>query len=189
MRSYPAEAKGTHEGLARIGCRPAPGGELADCAILSEEPTGEGFGQAALALMPAFRMTKKAAKERAAGIVLPSRFAVPEPSPPWREAAYRRSSSYGYLGPPGPYFPDRAARSGVGGEVVADCHVGDGGRLDSCRIVAVAPAEFGFDDAVLKMVEQGWMTAAPASEGVAAPSNGIWRFRVPFRDSRAHYSR
>ena len=182
LRSYPTSANSKVGGVVRIACLPSTDGELTQCSVTSEEPTGEGFGDAALALASKFRMSKEAAGTHANGVVLPIRFVVPEPSPPWREAAFKRMEGYGQFGPPGPYFPDRAARSSVWGEVVADCHVDEKGRLSTCKTVAVQPADFGFVEATMAMVRQGWMTAGPEPESVAPPSDGVWRFRVPFNE-------
>lgn len=54
---YPAHAE-RHDinGRARIKCRVAPDGRLANCQVLSEAPRGEGFGAAAIALSAKFRM-------------------------------------------------------------------------------------------------------------------------------------
>ncbi|MCR5878857.1 hypothetical protein [Phenylobacterium sp. J367] len=37
-------------------CTAQEGGALTDCALDREEPAGQGYGQAALALMPKFRV-------------------------------------------------------------------------------------------------------------------------------------
>lgn len=40
-----------------LSCNVAPGGQVAQCALASEEPAGAGIGAAALALAPAFRLS------------------------------------------------------------------------------------------------------------------------------------
>jgi TonB family protein len=60
MRVYPHSAahRGV-EGMAMVVCSVTKEGEMADCAVEQEAPTGEGFGAAALKLMPKFRMRPK----------------------------------------------------------------------------------------------------------------------------------
>ena len=43
-------------GKAVVSCRVTPNGELGGCELVSEDPAGQGFGQAALGLAPTFRM-------------------------------------------------------------------------------------------------------------------------------------
>lgn len=54
---YPAEAKANKvSGRAVLDCVIAVGGALTDCHVASEEPKGQGFGEAALKLAPQFHM-------------------------------------------------------------------------------------------------------------------------------------
>ena len=57
MRVYPRPAlRRGIEGLALVQCDVGKDGEMADCVVEQEAPTGQGFGDAALKLMPRFRM-------------------------------------------------------------------------------------------------------------------------------------
>ena len=57
-RYYPPDARRRNvEGRALIACEVALDGALRACGVVSEEPSGQGFGSAALALAWAFRMT------------------------------------------------------------------------------------------------------------------------------------
>ena len=185
--SLPIGGKGCSGGIARIKCLPNAGGELTNCAILDEVPAGVGFGEAALALATGFRMTKQAAKAREAGIVLPLRFVRPERTPPWRNAAYKTSSRYPGLGVAGPYYPERAMRLEVGGEVIADCRVEADSRWVDCKLVDVRPVDFGFEDAARIMIRDGWMRAGAVPGEVTSPADGIWRFKVTFSDTRGRF--
>jgi TonB family protein len=180
LKFHPAGTAGPSEGVAHVRCKVAPQGRLSDCAVISETPTGAGFGQAALRLAPKFRATPEAAQRMAGSVTLPIRFAGPPPGPPFRQAAFQTMRAYSHLGAAGPYYPDRALRMGVGAVVVADCHVGDTARLNNCQVVEATNADYGFGDAMLKMAEKGWMTAGPAPVGVAPPADGVWRFQVEF---------
>ena len=46
-------------GFARLACLVAANGTLKDCRVAAEQPHGRGYGQAALALAPRFRMAPK----------------------------------------------------------------------------------------------------------------------------------
>lgn len=74
---------------------------------------------------------------------------------------------YEYLGGPGRYFPDRAARTGISGTAVLNCLVGENGSLDDCRIVVETPDGYGFGAAARVMAERRAVTVATA-DGVPA---------------------
>jgi TonB family protein len=182
---YPPTTDGPQRGLARIECRVAGDGRLSDCHILSEEPGDAGLGAYALSLAPKFRATPEAAKEMQGAVVIPVRFGPAAEGPPRRDARFQRSSAYSRLGDAGPYYPERAARMGLMSVVEADCRVADKGLLRNCKIISVSTPDYGFEFAFLKMAERGWMTAAPLAEGMAAPADGVWRFRMIF-DGKRH---
>ena len=59
---YPKEAlRQRLEGRATIACEAAADGSLTNCVVAAETPQGAGFGAAALALAPKFRMAAQAA--------------------------------------------------------------------------------------------------------------------------------
>jgi TonB family protein len=160
---------------------------LSACRVLTEEPKGAGFGENALAIAPKFRLTPEAARKLDGTIVIPIRFGTADKpaAPPRRAARFQRIAAYSRLGDAGPYYPDRAARARLTSVVEADCRVTDDGRLHGCRVVSVSTPGYAFELAFLKMAERGWMTAAPPPEDVAAPSDGVWRFRMTF-DAKRH---
>jgi TonB family protein len=56
-RYYPPDALRRHvTGSAHITCEVELAGQLSGCSVYSEDPAGYGFGNAALAMTPAFRM-------------------------------------------------------------------------------------------------------------------------------------
>ncbi|WP_397402123.1 hypothetical protein [Phenylobacterium sp.] len=189
LEAYPAEARDLSGGLAKIKCLPSPAGNLINCTVVSEDPAGVGFGRAAVTLAAGFRLTRKAAKQNPEGIVLPIRFTRPEPAPPWREAKFKSSRDYRELGVAGPYYPERAFRMGYGGEVILDCRVADSDLLRDCKTVDVRPQDYGFEEAVSRMIQQGWMSAGPAPAAEAHPADGIWRFKVQFSDTKGRFTR
>lgn len=187
--AYPSAAKAAGvTGRADLSCLVANDGSLEACRIALETPADRGFGAAALSLKPLFKMdmaspTGAAAKGKR--LRLPVRFGVRANAPPLRGAKFKDAGSYAWLAPAGPYWPDLALRMGRGGFVQVDCVVGDDQRLKDCVVVQAEGEDVGFADSVLKMAQQGWMTAGPLPPNVAIPADGVWRFEVAF-DARAH---
>ena len=68
-------------GKATIQCQVAPDGKLMRCQVVSEDPPGEGFGAAALALAPQFQMTQPPSDAKAPSeITIPLVFSQPKPA-------------------------------------------------------------------------------------------------------------
>lgn len=56
-RAFPREARGVREpGVVELTCKVNAERRLEDCAVTKESPEGVGFGEAALTLVPKFRM-------------------------------------------------------------------------------------------------------------------------------------
>jgi len=106
----------------------------------------------------------------------------PQSAPPEREPIFKTGpSEYRYLGGPGPFYPERAERMRLGGEVVADCRVSAKGELSDCAIVSETPAEAGFSEAVRAMAAKHWMKAAPRVVDGAPVADELVRLHVKFR--------
>lgn len=82
---YPPQARKEHvEGMVILNCQVTATGDLANCTILKESSPGAGFGQAALALVPKYRMNPKASdgsSMEGATVALPVRFQITEEGP------------------------------------------------------------------------------------------------------------
>ena len=76
------------------------------------------------------------------------------------------------------YYPDRAARAGVGGSAKMDCAVGPGdgkiGGLEDCHLIDESPADMGFGQALLSMASLFKMR-------IRDPSNVGKRVVIPVR--------
>lgn len=173
--AYPAKATTEHlVGRAVISCRVTTEAALTDCQVTSETPDGYGFGAAALALAPKFRLQLGNLPER---IAIPLRFEAPLRIV---DAIFGKMPG-GYGGTAGPYYPDQAFRAGAQGYAILDCRLAATGLLSACSVAAEAPAGLGFSDAARKMMERKVLTAAPrVVDGVPMDGEQI-RVRVPFQ--------
>ncbi|WP_293347704.1 TonB family protein [Phenylobacterium sp.] len=182
--AYPRAARDAGVvGRAELSCAVGKDGRLSDCRVGMESPAGDNFGLAAMSLTPAFQMDVTTPLGTAAmgkRIRIPVRFGLPAGEPPLRGARFKESGQYAKYAPAGPYWPDRALRMNASGFVAVNCFVASDQRLKNCRVATADGAEFGFPDSVLKMAEQGWMTAAPLEPGAPSPPDGVWRFEVSF---------
>ncbi len=71
-RVYPDPDRGQFAGVsgeAELDCRLAANGRLERCRVFAEAPVGAGFGMAALALAPKFRLEPP--EQRGAAVVAP----------------------------------------------------------------------------------------------------------------------
>jgi protein TonB len=81
LRYYPEEARRKAvQGIATVDCTVTPEGKLTNCTVLSEDPVGWGFGDAALRLTPLFKMhpALKDGVAVSAEIHIPIRFKLPK---------------------------------------------------------------------------------------------------------------
>ena len=80
-RLYPKAAAAAHvEGRATIHCTVTASGDLADCRVAGEDPMGQGFGDAALAMASKFKMkpqTRDGVPGSGGQINIPIRFVLP----------------------------------------------------------------------------------------------------------------
>lgn len=70
MRVYPRDAlrRGV-AGFALVRCDVTAQGDMADCAVEQEAPAASGFGEAALRLMPRFKMKSRNGASLEGGVV------------------------------------------------------------------------------------------------------------------------
>jgi TonB family protein len=88
-RYYPEKAaRDEVEGRATLSCDVSAEGTLAGCKVISEDPVGYGFGDAAMGLSPLFRMgpqTREGQPVAGGTVRIPIRFVLPrgpESTPP-----------------------------------------------------------------------------------------------------------
>lgn len=154
---YPARAaRSGLSGAGTIRCGVRTNGSLMNCAVVSESPADEGFGAAALALAPRFRMRPRTVNGRPATggtVTIPMRFnvgvgrgqpidevdAVPLIAQPrWREAPSRAEAI--------------AAAPETAGLVLLRCRATAEGRLRACQAVSETPARQGLEAAARRLI-------------------------------------
>lgn len=167
--AFPAGAKTS--GRALLGCVAADDGRLKDCAVLKEEPVGQGFGQAALSVV-GYERIKRKDQAGAAVTGRPVRtgfeFLAPgDANPDW----IRKPSGQDLAN----VFPKAAIDKRVGGRAVIECQVTVEGFLETCKALSESPAGLGFGQAGLQLAPQFRMSPKIRG-GKAAPGGEV---RVP----------
>lgn len=83
--TFPKTANGVNHVRVVLACDVGAGGALSDCSVDSEDPAGQGYGQAALALGPKFRVgliTADGVPTVGAKVEVPIRYELtPTPAP------------------------------------------------------------------------------------------------------------
>lgn len=105
----------------------------------------------------------------------------PLPDPPTREPVFARfPARFKALGGPGPYYPDRAARSGISGVAVIQCALSADGALDNCSVVSETPKGVGFGEVALLMARRRAMGAQPRVLNGQTIDGEVVRVRLRF---------
>jgi TonB family protein len=145
-KAYPPEAlKQGVNGRTQISCSVEADGRLSACAVISETPSGMGFGQASLSLADRFRMKPEAARAAVAGgpkVTVPIRWAMVT-SPDWLTIPNGENFYQNY--------PSRGMEEGVAGAARVRCQIKADGRLADCFVVSETPLGFGFGAATVKL--------------------------------------
>lgn len=143
------------DGKAVIECEAAPDGVLRGCRVVSETPPGMGFGAAALALAPQFKLSPamRDGKPTSSTVRIPINFDGPGSSKvsadriprsegsgpktitrmPWAAAPTRADVAAAY--------PEKATGEGL---VMFDCVVAKDGGLERCAMMKEEPKGKGF---------------------------------------------
>lgn len=146
---YPERGlKNCHSGRTVVQCVVMPDGKLSNCAILSETPLGDGFGDATLQVTHLWRIRPYSAdgKPTSGGVFR-------------RTVVWMPPTDCGatWLNPSGmrAYYPEAALRADVGGRATAQCDVSSDGRPKNCKILSETPLGYGFGDATVRMYQTG----------------------------------
>lgn len=140
----------TMSGRAMLGCVATGEGKLIDCKILTEDPVGQGFGEAALSVVGYERIKPKDDQGASvAGRPVRTRFEFLAPgdaNPDWIRKPNGRDLAN--------VFPKKALEKGVAGRATIKCQVTVEGFLDACKVLTEAPAGMDFGAAGLQLAPQ-----------------------------------
>lgn len=144
----------TMTGEVTLACVAAAGGKLADCKVMKETPVGQGFGEAALAMV-AYEKIKPKDEAGASVVGRPVRtsftFLAPgDADPNWLKKPTGQEIAN--------VFPRKAIDRGVGGRAVIECQVTVEGFLHACKVESESPAGLDFGAAGLQLTPQFRMT-------------------------------
>jgi TonB family protein len=182
VAAYPARARSAGVGgHVALNCRFGAAGRFSSCDVISETPSGFGFGGAARSLAwdfvgptvdaggtPLIHGTTQIAITFA-----PEMLSSPAPvigKPLWTHLPDSLAVAQA--------FPAAATAAHVGtGHVMLDCGIGAEGRLDDCQVARQDPPGLGFDRAALALAPL-FQVSVWTDEGL--PTVG-GRISVPFR--------
>jgi TonB family protein len=171
--AWPAEAKGLESGQAALRCSVATDGALKSCDVISEVPSGKGFGKAARALSRDFRINVRpedAKIVRNLSIDVPFRFRDPA-LPDTRKLTSPRWTLTLTAAGMAAIYPQAAVKAKVaGGLGVVGCTVDAGGHLVDCAVKREDPAALDFGAAAMEaaklMAMNPWTKEGDTVEGL-----------------------
>ncbi|MBR7617873.1 TonB family protein [Phenylobacterium sp. 20VBR1] len=189
IRAYPEKPR-----LARIGgravvqCGVKADGGLEACAVVSEEPIGLGFGEAALKLAGGMVLhpQTRAGVDVAGGVIqIPIRFAAP-PAPP--EGRPMDSANVILKKRPtgedlARYYPTQAMQERVEGLAVAVCRITPQFTLTGCVVSKEEPYGYGFGMA-LQYLTDTYELSPTGKDGAPITPGDIMSVGVQFRMGR-----
>lgn len=170
-------------GRATITCTVTVDGALSGCFVVSEAPAGEGFGAAALALVPQFQMRPQLVDGQPVGgasVTIPIRFSTGGSfgammAPPVQVRALVRPT---FVSAPSRADVARAAPAGAVGSGTLRCMVRADRRLRNCSVIAEEPRRGPFGEAALSLADAFEIAPRPPEEG--SPEGARLDLRVPF---------
>lgn len=182
-----AAVKAGVDGRASIRCRVTVEGFLDRCKVLSETPPGMGFGPAALALSPQFRMSPKirGGQKVESEISLPIAWAGIADGgfaplgkkrliidPPWKSAPSLAQVEAAW---------PKGAEGLDTGQAAIRCRLKGDGGLQSCDVISEIPKGKGFGKAAEALAEHFVVSLAPGDAKVAnlVQVDVPVRFRAP----------
>jgi TonB family protein len=152
MKVLPNAAAKGQDGSAIIGCQVNIDGALHDCKVLAEAPLGMGFGPAAVALAPLFRMKPMTldGKPVAGGEVkIPINWKfggrpIQLGPPVTNKVAWRAAPTFDQVVAS---YPQKAREEAKSGRVLMTCTYMADGHLKDCAATVQEPTGYGFGPA------------------------------------------
>jgi TonB family protein len=153
-KAYPTHAaQASISGAVQMRCSASAAGALQNCTVISEAPTGEGFGVAALSLASGMELKPATADGKpVAGrsFIVPVKFdpdvlkgGTTITRPDWVRVPTNDELIH--------YIPSSAAANG--GRTLLHCYVTNRGLMDRCSVMNEAPTGHGYGGAALALTE------------------------------------
>ncbi|HEY3800371.1 MAG TPA: TonB family protein [Caulobacteraceae bacterium] len=188
---YPAKARAAGvEGKAVISCTRTQHLRLDACSLVSEDPAGQGFGQAALDMAAQSPDNPKISDPKAvqtAQLSIAFTLKPPAITPDVTQEAHLRIPPLVITRPSDRQiqaaYPARAFDQEIEGEALIDCGVTLEGQLERCQLYAEGPAGYGFGQAALDLADQ--YRAKPGVIDGEAVSGALIRVDVQFAQQSA----
>lgn len=185
MRAYP-EAPRLQRigGRAELQCDIKADGALDACKVLSESPTGMGFGDAALSLsrtMTLHAQDRTGAEVAGRVLRVPIRWDPPR-APPQGTVIDRTNFTWTRT-PSGEdiarVFPDQAQIDNVEGRALVICRAAQDGRLTDCGVEFEEPYGYGFGEAAIALTAV-FRVEQKSKGGPPMPGDAIIRMPIRF---------
>lgn len=183
LAAIPAEARASGmAGHASLTCSFNAEGHIGACRVASEEPAGQGFGEAARGLSQQFQMLQpqlERRNSRQASVVISVTFPAAAAGrstqlvgqPHWIQLPTRNQALNVY--------PATALAARTAGDGWVGCSVDDHGALADCTVVGESPTGHGFGQAALSLAQYFRMSVW-TDEGLPTAGARI-RFPIQFR--------
>ena len=149
-KAYPTRAaQAGISGAVQMRCSASEAGALQNCAVVSESPSGQGFGAAALSLASGMELKPTTADGKpVAGrsFIVPVKFdpGVLQEGMALTRPDWVRLPTVSELWA---YYPSQASSNG--GRAMLHCFVTNRGLMDRCTVVAEQPTGHGYGSAAL----------------------------------------
>jgi TonB family protein len=156
-------------GQANITCVVTVTGALDACRVVGETPPGFGFGAAALAMSPRFKMRPMTMDGKPVGgakITIPINFFIPQWGSNLFGVVWQAAPSVAQVAAA---YPPQARAAKVAGQVVLNCAIHDGSQLANCAVIAETPHGYGFDRAAKALAAD---FVAPSVDSGGASTKG-----------------
>ena len=165
----------TTTGNVRLECDVTVDGRVTGCIVSQENPTGAGFGKAALKMSRLFRMkpqTRDGVPVGGGVVTIPIRFGVYGLESPPKWVRLPTPEELLSVWPPG--APE------TGGVATISCVVTPKGQARSCGIVSETPQNSGFAAAAIKLSPKFQLTPSKGNGGVY-PLDSIAQLTIAFQ--------
>jgi TonB family protein len=153
-------------GQAKITCVVTAAGALEGCRVVGEAPPGFGFGEAAVAMSPRFRMRPMTVDGKPVGgakITIPINFFIPQWGSNLFGVVWQSAPSVAQVAAA---YPPQARAAKIAGQVVLNCAIHEGFSLANCAVAAETPHGYGFDRAA-KALAADFVAPSVDSGGVS----------------------